>query len=163
MFFLEKSIHNITESYNQLNHRRRSCKAFQGNAIFCWFLPSIWFHTRKKDRANTSSLWYPWRNSYSHNDTQEIQESQGLLIGLRYRLWQFAGVEQGDTLPLRLFIIFFDDVLQTPIDIIKENSFTLKKKGKKQSIYNRICNWRRQCWWYSASSKYIYPKPIPAA
>ena len=41
-----------------------------------------------------------------------------------------AGVLQGNTLASFLFIIYLDYVLQTLIDLMKENGFTLKK-GKK--------------------------------
>ena len=38
------------------------------------------------------------------------------------------GVLQGDTLVSYLFIVCLDYVLQTSIDLIKENGFTLKKQ-----------------------------------
>ena len=41
-----------------------------------------------------------------------------------------AGVLQGDTLVLYVFIICLDYVLQMFIDLIKENGFTLKKKER---------------------------------
>ena len=40
---------------------------------------------------------------------------------------------QGDTLAQYLLIIYFDYVLRTSIDQIKENEFTLKK-SKKQTM-----------------------------
>ena len=47
-----------------------------------------------------------------------------------------AGVLQEETLAPYLFIIYQDYVLRTSIDLIKENSFTLKK-GQKQTIPRR--------------------------
>ena len=43
-----------------------------------------------------------------------------------------AVVLQGDTLEPYLFIICVDYVLQTTIDLIKENDFTLKMAGSRQ-------------------------------
>ena len=43
-----------------------------------------------------------------------------------------AGVLQGDTLALYLFITFLDYVYWTSIDVIKENGFTLKKARSRQ-------------------------------
>ena len=43
-----------------------------------------------------------------------------------------AGVLQGDTFALYLFIICLDYILQTLIDVIKENSFTLKKAKSRR-------------------------------
>ena len=64
-----------------------------------------------------------------------------------------AGVLHGDTLAPYLFIICLDYVLQMSIDIIKENSFTLKKAGSRQYsakpitdtdyTYNRV----NRGWW----------------
>ena len=53
-----------------------------------------------------------------------------------------AGVLQIDTLAPYIFIIYRDYVLRTSIDLIKENSFTLKKK-KKQMISCRNYDRRR--------------------
>ena len=50
-----------------------------------------------------------------------------------------AGVLQGYTSAPYLFIIYLDYVLQTPVDLIKENGFTLKKgKQKKYPIETMI-------------------------
>ena len=40
----------------------------------------------------------------------------------------FAGVLQGDTLALHTFIICFNYVLRTSIDLIKENGFTRERQ-----------------------------------
>ena len=70
------------------------------------------------------------------------------------------GVLQGDTLVLCMFMLCLDSVLQTSIDLIKENGFILKKKKKARSRnYNR-CRLRR---WPSASCKYTSPsQTLPA-
>ena len=49
-----------------------------------------------------------------------------------------AGVLQGDTLALYSFIICPDYVLQTSIDIMKEDSFTLKKKQEANDIQHKL-------------------------
>ena len=43
-----------------------------------------------------------------------------------------AGVLQGDTLALYLFIICLDNVLRTSIDKIRENGFELTKKRSRR-------------------------------
>ena len=43
-----------------------------------------------------------------------------------------AGVLQGDTLALYLFIIYLDYVFRTSIDKIKENGFELTKKRSRR-------------------------------
>ena len=51
-----------------------------------------------------------------------------------------AGILQGDTLALYLFIICLDYVLRTPIDLIKENGFTLKKaRSRLYPAKRRTC------------------------
>ena len=49
-----------------------------------------------------------------------------------------AGVLQRDTSPLYLFIICLDYVLRTSIDVIKENSFTLKKAKSRRYLTETI-------------------------
>ena len=51
-----------------------------------------------------------------------------------------AGVLQGDTLALYLFIICLDYVLRTSIDKIKENSFELTKKRSRRYPAKTISN-----------------------
>ena len=58
--FWEKSTHNIIDSNNPTNYRSRWKKS-QSDTIVCRFLQSIWFHTKKKDEANTSNLQPPQR------------------------------------------------------------------------------------------------------
>ena len=43
-----------------------------------------------------------------------------------------AGVLQGDMLAPYLFIIYLDYILQTLIDLIKENGFTLKRARSRR-------------------------------
>ena len=73
-----------------------------------------------------------------------------------------TGVLQGDTLEPYLFIICLDYVLWISINLIKENGFRLKKKGKKQTISFRNCDRWRLCRWYSAFWKYTCSSQIPA-
>ena len=61
-----------------------------------------------------------------------------------------AGVLQGDTLAPYLFIICWDNVLSTSIDLIKENDVTLKRQGAVD-IGRHYYGWRL-CGWHSASA-----------
>ena len=60
-----------------------------------------------------------------------------------------VGVVQLLTLALYLLIIYWDDVLQRSLDLIKENGFMLRKASNTISCgnYNR----RRLYWWSSVS------------
>ena len=62
-----------------------------------------------------------------------------------------AGVLQGDIFAQYLFIICLDYILWTSTDLIKENSFTLNKKGKKQSIPHTNYYGRGLCRLHSTS------------
>ena len=64
-----------------------------------------------------------------------------------------AGVLQGDILAPFLFIIWLDYVQQMSIDLMKENSFILKK-DQKSMISIRNWYWCRPHKWSSASCKY---------
>ena len=56
----------------------------------------------------------PQRNCHGYNDAPEKYVSKGSLTGWRHRLlWHFAGVLQGDTWALYLFIIWLEYVLCT--------------------------------------------------
>ena len=54
--------------------------------LVCRFFQVNWFHTQRKDGANTSSLWSLQRNCYRHNDALQKHESQGSLTGWRHIL-----------------------------------------------------------------------------
>ena len=51
---------------------------------------------------------------------------------------------QGDTLKPCMLLNYLNYVLQTSLDLIKENDFTFKK-DKKVSIFYGNCDRRRQC------------------
>ena len=51
-----------------------------------------------------------------------------------------AGVLQGDTFTLYLFILSQDNIIRTSTDQIKENGFTLKK-SKNQTTSHRNYDW----------------------
>ena len=69
-----------------------------------------------------------------------------------------AGILQGDTFPY-LSIICLDYVLQTSIDLMKENGFTLKKQEADNTCRNY--NGCKLCRLHRASYKYTYPRRIP--
>ena len=114
---INPQLHRFWQSIkSSKEHRKKSWS----NTLVCRVLQGIWFHTKRKDGANTSSLWSPKRNCHS----------QGLLTGWRHRLlWHYYGFLQ-PPLAQYLFIICPDYILEMLIDLmnlIKENSFTLKK------------------------------------
>ena len=49
-----------------------------------------------------------------------------------------TGVLQGNGLALILFIIYIDYVLQTSINLMKENDFTLKKSHETGDILQKL-------------------------
>ena len=53
---LKKSIHNFTVSDYPMNHRRSTCKKFQGNTVACRLLQGIRYHTQRKDGGNIISI-----------------------------------------------------------------------------------------------------------
>ena len=75
----------------------------------------------------------------------------------------FAGIFQWDTLAPYLFIIWLDYVHWKSIDLMRENSFTVKKKkkSKKLTIPRRNYYGPRLCRFHSSSSKYPFLKPNP--
>ena len=99
-----------------------------GNTIICRFLQGIWFHSQRKDGANTSSIWSPQRNCYNYNDAQQKYECNGLLTCNTDFFDIVAWVLQ---VPY-IFIICLGYVFQTSIDLRKENGLTLKKAISKQ-------------------------------
>ena len=82
---------------------------------YCFYISLRYLipYTEGKNGANTSCLWSLQSDSHSLKDT-----------GFDF----VGGILQVDTITLYLFIIYPDYVLRTSIDLIKENSFTLKKK-----------------------------------
>ena len=54
-----------------------------------------------------------------------------------------SGVLQGDTLASYFFILFLDYELQISINIIKENSFTVKKR-RQEAVYIPEKRWLMQ-------------------
>ena len=82
--------------------------------------------TKREDGTNSTSIRLTKRDRRSYNDSLEKRQSESAYFDI------VAGVLQGDTLALYLFIICLDYVLRTLIDKIKENGFELtKKKGRR--------------------------------
>ena len=75
-----------------------------------------------------------------------------MLYGNTYFFDIVAGVLQGDTFVPYLFIISVDYILQTLIDVIKENGCTLKKTRNRQYLSETIVN-----------ADYTYPSQISVA
>ena len=68
----------------------------------------------------------------------------------------------GDTSAPYLFIIFLDYIKWTPVELMKENGFILKKE-KRQPINCRNDEWFGQRRWSSSSRKYTNLSGIPVA
>ena len=59
----EKAIHSLSDSDYSSNNWKIMCQKYWGNTIVCRFFLSIWFHTKRKNWTNTSSICSPQRNS----------------------------------------------------------------------------------------------------
>ena len=102
------------------------------NNIICRLLQGLWHHTQREDWANTTHLRpYPKKPSqplcyiktkvkvcFPDGDTDYFDI--------------VAGVLQGDTLALHLFIICLDHLFRTSIDKMKDNSFKLTKERSRR-------------------------------
>ena len=71
--FSEKSIQIFS---NSIFHRRSSNRKSQDHTDFYRFLQGIWFHTQRKDGANTSSIWSPQINCQFYKDVLQKHESK---------------------------------------------------------------------------------------
>ena len=73
------------------------------------------------------------RNCYYYNDSLQKHTRNGLLIWLQKNFFDIvAGVLQGDTL-VPIYIYYLPRLeLQISIDLIKENSFTLKETSRQE-------------------------------
>ena len=67
-WFLEKLIHNISNSDNLMNSRRGLCKKPWSNTVIYRFLQGFQLHTWREDGTNSTSLWSSQRNHCSHNE-----------------------------------------------------------------------------------------------
>ena len=81
----KKSTHNITDSDYSSNHRRNTWKKFQGITFLCKFLPSIWFHTQRKNGTNISSIWFHQINCFGYDAALQKHERNGSLA----RVWHY--------------------------------------------------------------------------
>ena len=116
---LSKESHqNLTDSENPWNYWRNTSKVSQGNTTVCRFLQCIRFSTKRKDGANTTSIWSSQRNCYSYYDALQKHEINGSLIDFNID----AGVLQWNILAPYLFILCLEYVLRTSIDWIKRQA-----------------------------------------
>ena len=132
----KKLLHKITDSVNLLNHWTWS-KEFRGNTTVLRFLQGIRFHTQKKDEPDTTSMWsskgtITTKTMLYKNMKATVHSPDGDTNFFNI----VAGVLQGDTLASYLFIVSLDSILQTLIDLIKENGFLLKRGKNKISCRN---------------------------
>ena len=73
-----------------------------------------------------------------------------------------TGVLQEDTLASDMFIICQDYILQTSINLIKDNGFTLKKTSKRHMTSHRNNDRHRLCKLSWTCQKYTCQSWIPA-
>ena len=99
--------------------------------LFCRFLRGIWFHTKRKDGANTSSLWSPQRNCCSQNDALQKHKSQGLLTRWRQRLLRYCCWSSARRYITTLSVYNLPKLHSSNVDIIKEKGLTLKKASSR--------------------------------
>ena len=93
-----------------------------------------------------TSLWqklFLWedsqRNNFCHNDVLQEYESNGSFIQCDTDFIDIiTEVFQGNTLAPYLFIICFDYIHQTSIDLMKETDFTLKKRQEADDILSKL-------------------------
>ena len=113
------------------NSRRCTCKKPRATILFVEFAKAFDSIHRGENGANTTRLW-PTKETVTaimmlYRNTKVKVRS---LDGDTNYFDIVAGVLQGDTLDLYVFIICLDYVLRTSIDKIKENGFKLTKKQK---------------------------------
>ena len=126
-----------------------------GNTTVCRYLQGIHFHIQRNDGAKTTWILFPYRNCYGYNDVLQ-KNMKAMFCSLDGETTFFdivTEVLQGD------HILCLDYVLELSIDLIKENSFTVKK-DKKQTISGKNYDRHSLCRWSSTSCKYTSPSRI---
>ena len=99
----------------------------------------LWFHTQRKDGANTVRLRPTQRNRRSHYDTIKKHKSKIRSPDGDTNYFDIVvGVLQGATLAQYLFIICLDYVLRTPIDKMKDIGFKLTEERSRRYLGKTI-------------------------
>ena len=126
------------------------CEMSQGNTI------DVWFHTQRKDGANTTSIRCPQKNVIA---IIMLYKNKKLIVCWLDRVTNFfeivTGVLERDILASHMFIVCQDYVLWMSIDLRK-----WFKKEKKMTSHSKYDKWRLH-WWSCASHKYTRPSQIP--
>ena len=106
-----------------------TCKKSQGNTTIHRFLQSIQFHTKKKDGANTISLWLPKETVTALIMLYKKMKAVVCSPDGNTKFFNIVTeVLQRDILAPYIFIICLNYVLHMSINLIKENGFILKKQ-----------------------------------
>ena len=116
-----KSLHNLTDSDNSSNPRRRMSKESSNMTIIRRFLESIRFYAQRKMEQILLAYCHPKETITATMKLTKTQK-QWFAFLLRYCHWSLGR----DTLSPYLFILCLDYVLQKFVNLIKENGFTLK-------------------------------------
>ena len=131
-WFLEKSIHNITNSDNPSNYRSL-CKNFEATLLFVTFSKA--FDSIHKEQMKQIFLVYglPKETIATIMMLNKIMKVKVHSPDGDTDSFDIdAGFLQGDTLAPYLFIICLDCVFWRLIDLMKENGFTLEKVRRRR-------------------------------
>ena len=119
-----------------LHNFRYTGKEDQGNTIFCRIFQGISFHTERKDRADTTSIWSYQRNCHCYNDALQKHKSNGLVTWWRYWLLQHSCWSLTKRYISTIFAYTLPRLhIWISIDLIKR--WFHIKKSKKQTIPHR--------------------------
>ena len=152
-WLLKKLLHNFTDSDNPSNHQRCMSKESQGNTTVYRFLQGIWFHTQRKEGANTTSIWSPQRNGYHYNDALQKHENNGLLTWWRLQLlWHFHWCFSRRYIST-IYVYNLPRLCTLNTNKSNKRKWFHIKKGKKQTISHWNYDWCRQCRWSNTSHK----------
>ena len=102
-----------------------------GDITICRLYQGLRFHSQRKDGTNPTLIPKETVTAITilyRNTKVKVRSPDGDTEYLDI----VAGVLQGDTLALYLFIIYLDNVLRTSIDKIRENGFELTKKRSRR-------------------------------
>ena len=88
-----------TTLLNLKNHRWSTCRISWNNTIIQRFPRGIWFHTKRKDWANTACIWSPQTNGHHYELVSKVGDcGQGWPEGTLFQEPLHRVVEEGATI-----------------------------------------------------------------